>query len=297
MLFLLPFNIAGYQANQWADGGMIAMIVLGFVLFFVFGLVEKYVAPEPFLKWEILHSRTVAGTCALDVCYQIAYYCWYYYYTSFLQVNAGQSLEVAGYIASIFDVVSGVWLFAVGLMIRYTCRFRWIYYWAVPLYILGEGLMIYFRKPDQSVGYLIMCQIFLAFSGGAMIIVQQVAVLAASDHQNYAGALATLSVFGNIGGAIGGSISGAIWQATLPKALERLLPAEALPDLESIIGDLETQLSYPKGTATRYAIEQAYGIAQSRMVIAGTSVMALSLVWMFVIRDLKINKHEAGVLF
>jgi predicted MFS family arabinose efflux permease len=178
------------------------MLVLGIVCILAFGLNEKFLAPVPFLQWEILKSRTVMGACALDVCYQISYYCWLSYYTSFLQVNSGQSLEVAGYISSIFDVVSGVWLFVVGFAIKRTSRFRWMLYWAVPLYMLGQGLMIYFRKPDQAVGYLIMCQIFLAFAGGAMIIVQQVAVLAASDHQNAAGSLAFLGVFGNIGGAV-----------------------------------------------------------------------------------------------
>jgi hypothetical protein len=297
-LFLLPFNLAGTFADSWRDGGIITMLVLGVVCFIAFGLCERFLAPVPFLQWEIVRSRTVMGTCALDVCYQISYYCWISYYTSFLQVNSGQSLQTAGYISSIFDVVSGLWLFVVGFAIKKTERYRWIVFISVPLYMLGQGLMIYFRKPDQSVGYLIMCQIFLAFAGGALIITQQVAVLAASDHQNAAGALAFLGVFGNVGGAIGGSVSGAIWQGTLPAALRRFLPAEDLPDWESIYEDLDLQLSYPKGTATRYAIEQAYSLAQQHMVICGTAVMALSLVWMFVIRDIKLDRKQTkGVLF
>lgn len=297
-MFLLPFNLAGTFADSWRDGGIITMLVLGVVCFIAFGLCEKFLAPVPFLQWEIVRSRTVMGTCALDVCYQISYYCWISYYTSFLQVNSGLSLQNAGYVSSIFDVVSGVWLFVVGFAIKKTERYRWIIFISVPLYMLGQGLMIYFRRPDQSVGYLVMCQIFLAFAGGAMIITQQVAVLAASDHQNAAGALAFLGVFGNAGGAIGGSVSGAIWQGTLPGALRRFLPAEDLPDWESIYEDLDLQLSYPKGTATRYAIEQAYSLAQQHMVICGTAVMGLSLVWMFVIRDIKLDRKQTkGVLF
>lgn len=298
VLTLIPFNLAGSSANGWAQDYIIAMLVLGIVCIIAFGLNEKFLAPVPFLQWDILKSRTVMGACALDVCYQISYYCWLSYYTSFLQVNSGQSLQVAGYISSIFDVVSGVWLFVVGFAIKRTSRFRWILYWAVPLYMLGQGLMIYFRKPDQEVGYLIMCQIFLAFAGGAMIIVQQVAVLAASDHQNAAGSLAFLGVFGNIGGSVGGSVSGAIWQGTLPGALQRFLPAESLPDWESIYEDLDLQLSYPKGTETRLAIEKAYSLAQQHMVICGTAVMALSLIWMFVIKDIKLDRKQTkGVLF
>jgi hypothetical protein len=298
VLLLIPFNLAGSSANGWSQDYIIAMLVLGIVCLIAFGLNEKFLAPVPFLQWDILRSRTVMGACALDVCYQISYYCWVSYYTSFLQVNAGQSLEVAGYISSIFDVVSGVFLFVVGFAIKKTSRFRWMLYWAVPLYMLGQGLMIYFRKPDQAVGYLIMCQVFLAFAGGAMIIVQQVAVLAASDHQNAAGSLAFLGVFGNIGGSVGGSVSGAIWQGTLPGALQRFLLAESLSDWESIYEDLDMQLSYPKGTETRLAIEKAYSLAQQHMVICGTCVMALSLIWMFVIKDIKLDRKQTkGVLF
>ena len=48
----------------------------------------------------------------------------------------------------------------------------------VPLYTLGEGLMIYFRKPGHSVGWIVFTQILIAIGGSSFTIVQQVAVLA-----------------------------------------------------------------------------------------------------------------------
>ena len=298
-MFLLPFNLAGTFADSWRDGGIITMLVLGVVCFIAFGLCEKFLAPVPFLQWEIVRSRTVMGTCALDVCYQISYYCWISYYTSFLQVNSGLSLQNAGYVSSIFDVVSGVWLFVVGFAIKKTERYRWIIFISVPLYMLGQGLMIYFRRPDQSVGYLVMCQIFLAFAGGVMIIVMQVAVTAAADHNNVAAVLAFLGVFGNIGRAIGSSISGAIWTHTLPDALQRLLPESVNADWEAIYEDLELQLSFDLGSPERDAISAAYAYAQERMLIAGTAIMVLALIWVAIIRDIKLTKEvqNKGVLF
>ncbi|KAA8643826.1 hypothetical protein EYZ11_008908 [Aspergillus tanneri] len=299
VLFLLPFTIAGSAEDGWKSAHIIAMLVLGVVCLVVFGLAERFVAPVPFLPWKILVSRTVIGACLLDVTYQIAHYCWNVYFTSYLQVVYGTSLAKAGYINSIFDVVSGVWLIGVGLLIKFTGRFRWLIFCAVPLYLLGVGLMIYFRKPNWSVGFTIMCQIFLAFAGGTMIICQQVAVLAASDHNHVASALAFLNCFGSMGGAIGSSISGAIWTHTLPDALKSRLPASALPDWEAIYDSLETQLSYERGSAVRTAIAYAYASTQSKMLIAGTCIMALSLIWMVVIRDIKLTKdmQTKGVLF
>lgn len=274
------------------------MLVVGIVCLIAFALVEYYVAPVPFLPWEMLASRTVLGACLVDATYQIAYYCWYDYYTSYLQVVYGTSIQTAGYISSIFDVVSGVWLLGVGLCIKKTGRFRWLLLWSVPLYLLGEGLMIYFRQPHWSVGYSIMCQVFLALAGGTMIICQQVAVLAVADHNNAASALAFLNVFGNIGSAVGSSISGAIWTHTLPGALQRLLPASVKADWETIYDSLDVQLSYARGTAVRHSIGLAYAEAQTKMLIAGTAIMALSLAWMFLIKDIKVTKAQTkGVLF
>ncbi|KAF9895289.1 hypothetical protein FE257_000193 [Aspergillus nanangensis] len=296
VLFLLPFTLAGAAADDWKSAHIIVMLVIGVACLVAFVLVERFVAPVPFLPWEILASRTVMGACLLDICYQIAYYCWDGYYTSYLQVVYGTSISVSGYISSIFDVVSGVWLLGVGLFIKKTGRYRWLLLWSVPLYMLGVGLLIYFRNPHWSVGYSIMCQIFIALGGGTMIIVQQVAVLAASDHNNAASALAFLGVFGSMGGAIGSSISGAIWTHTLPNELLKRLPDTS--KWEEIYDSLDVQLSYPRGSDMRYAIAMAYARTQTYMLTAGTAIMALSLIWMFVIRDIKLTKQQTkGVLF
>ncbi|KAL2794698.1 major facilitator superfamily domain-containing protein [Aspergillus keveii] len=299
VLFLLPFTIAGSAANEWRSPYITAMLVLGLACLVGFVLAERFLAPVPFLPWELLASRTVLGACLLGASYQIAYYCWNEYYTSYLQVVYGTSISTAGYISSIFNMISGIWLLAVGFMIKKTSRFRWLLLWAVPLYMLGVGLMIYFRKPGWSMGYLIMCQVFIAFGGSTMISCQQVAVSAASDHNNIASALAFLGVFGSMGGAVGSSISGAIWTNTLPGALKRLLPEAAKADWRTIYESLDVQLSYPVGSPVREAIALAYAETQSKMLIAGTAIMALCLGWMFLIKDIKLSKdtQTKGVLF
>ncbi|RHZ62595.1 hypothetical protein CDV55_100758 [Aspergillus turcosus] len=264
VLFLLPFSIAGTTEDDWKSASIITMLVIGLLCLLAFALVERFVAPVPFLPWAPLASRTVLGACMVDVCYQIAYYCWYNYYTSYLQVVYGTIITTAGYISSIFDVVSGVWLFIVGFLIKKTNRFRWLLFITVPLYILGVGLMIYFRRPSWSVGYMIMCQIFIAFAGGTMIICQQVAVLATSDHDHAASSLAFFNVFGTMGSAVGSSISGDIWTHTVPGALRRLLPEDVKADWETIYDSLEVQLSYERGTPTRHAIALAYAVRRAR---------------------------------
>ncbi|RMD41086.1 hypothetical protein DV735_g4059, partial [Chaetothyriales sp. CBS 134920] len=288
-IFLLPFSLADSAPKGWSTGYIIAMIVLGFVLLVAFGLYESLVARKPFLNAQLLANRTVFAACLLNVTYMISYYCWNSYYTSFLQVVNNLTIETAGYVASTFDVVSGILLLAVGFTIRRTGYFKWLLYIAVPLYTFGQGMMIYFRKPNTSIGYLVMCQIFISIGGSIFISIEQLAILAASDHQHVAAVLALLYVVGNVAASIGNTISATIWTNTFEKALERYLPEEALPDLETIYSDLETQLSYPWGSPTRIGIQKAYGYAQERMLATGTAFMIFAFLAIVLIKNYNVK--------
>ncbi|CAO0789619.1 unnamed protein product [Mucor circinelloides] len=289
-VFLLPFSIADSAPNGWATGYIIAMIVVGFVMLVIFVSFEAFVAPVPLFNYKLLSDRTIIGVCLLNATYQISYYCWANYFTSFLQAVNNLSLAEAGYVGNTFDVVSGVLLLGVGYLIRRFGRFKWLLYIAVPLYIFAQGLMIYFRRPNQSVGYLVMCQVFISIGGSTFIIVQQVAILAAVDHQHVAAALGILSVVGTASNAIGATICGAIWANTFQYALAEYLPAEAMDNFDMIYEDLETQLSYEVGSTVRLAIQQAYGYAQTRMLAAGTGIMGLCIIWVLLIRNIDLAK-------
>ncbi|KAG2225569.1 hypothetical protein INT45_013680 [Circinella minor] len=289
-VFLLPFTIADSAPNGWETPYIIAMIVVGFIMLFIFIFYEVYIAPVPLLNWKLLRDRTVIGACLLNATYQISYYCWFNYFTSFLQVVNDLTISESGYVGNTFDVVSGLLLLGVGFLIRKTGRFKWLLYIAVPIYIFAQGLMIYFRRPNQSVGYLVMCQVFTSIGGSIFIIVVQLAILAAVDHQHVAATLGLLSVVGTVGNAVGPTICGAIWTNTFQPALIRLLPTSELENLDLIYEDLSTQLSYEVGSETRLAIQEAYGYAQTRMLAAGTGIMGLAIIWTFLIRDIDLKK-------
>jgi predicted MFS family arabinose efflux permease len=299
VLFLLPFSIAGNAADTWRTGYIIAMLVLGVVLLIAFVLCERFVSPKPFLPFNLLLSRSILGTLLLCASYQISYYCWASYFTSYLQVVHNLGIDTAGYVSSIFDVISGIWIFVVGFLVRKTGHFKWMMVLAVLVQVLGTALMIYFRQPRWNVGYTVMCQVFMAFSGGTLILLQQLSVMAVVTHDKIAAVLALLGVFGYIGGAIGSSISGAVWTNTLPGELVKFLPDYAQANATDIYDSLDVQLSYPIGDPVRSAIIQAYAVAQKNMCIAGCAVMGLSFFWVLMIKNINVNKIQQvkGLVF
>jgi hypothetical protein len=164
-VFLLPFNLAASAPDGWKTNYIITMIITGFVALALFTLHEMFLAPVPFLQREYLANRMVIFTCLLDATYQMSYYCWASYFTSFLQVVSNLKVAEAGHVNNTFSVVSGFLLFCVGYLVRYTNYSKWLLVIAVPLYIFALGLMIHFRQPNQYIGYIVMCEISIPLVG------------------------------------------------------------------------------------------------------------------------------------
>lgn len=288
-LFLLPFNLYTLQAQGWRSPLTICLLVIGIVLLIIFVVWERFFAPVTFIPYSLLFDRTVFGACILSATLFVGYSCWNSYFSSFLQVVNDLSVTHASYVVQVYTVGSVLSSLAVGLLIHYTGRYKPVcLYFGLPLSILGMGLMINFRQPDGDIGYIVMCQIFISFAAGAIIICDEIAIMAAASHQHIAVVLAVLGLFGNIGGAIGLTIAAAIWQNVLPKKLAEYLPASEIPNLPSIYEDITVQLSYAIKSPARIAIQHAYGDAQMIMLAVGTAVWAVGIVAVVLWKDIKV---------
>ncbi|KAI1471295.1 MFS general substrate transporter [Daldinia caldariorum] len=292
-LFLLPFNIYSYQYYGWKDPLVICLIIFGGLLLIGSVVWERFFAPVKFMPWELLKDRTVLGACILSAVLFVEYYIWTAYFSSFLQVVLNLDVTQTGYIGNIYSLGSCFFSFVVGFLIRWTGRFKWItLYFGVPVTILSIGLLIHFRQPGTHLGWIIMCEILYAFAGGACVIGEQMAVMAAAAHQHVAVVLAMEGMFSSVGGAIGGTVSAAIWTGVFPTALAKYLPAESQANLTAIYSQLPVQLSYPVGSPTRDAIILAYGDGLRWMFVAATAVTVLGLVSVAVWRDIKVSDFK-----
>ncbi|CAI6090475.1 unnamed protein product [Clonostachys chloroleuca] len=288
-LFLLPFNLYTLQARGWNSPLVISMLVVGIVLIIAFVIWEKFFAPVTFIPYSLLLDRTVFGACILSAILFLSYMLWNSYFTSYLQVVKNLSVENTGYVVQVYTVVSVLCAIGTGALIHHSGRFKPIcLYVAIPLSIFGLGLMIHFRNRGD-VGYIIMCQIFISIAAGIVIITDEIAVLAAASHQHVAVCLAVVGMFGNVGGAIGLTVASAIWQHVMPEKLLGYLPVEDLENLPMIYADLTTQLSYPVGSPTRIAIQNAYADTQTVLLSTGTGIWVIGLIGVLMWRDINVK--------
>ncbi len=299
-LFLLAFSLYPNQPDTWRSAIVICFLIFGGLLVVAFGIWEKYFAPVTFIPWRLLRNRTVIFTYTMMASLYMAWYIWDSYFYSLNVVVFNQSITNATYIGNIYTVGSCVWSFVVGIVIHYWGRLKPLAtYFGVPLTILGVALMIHFRQPDVNIGFIVMCQIFVAFGGGTLVICEQMTVMAVSEHQNIPAVLAVEGLVANVGGAIGLSIASAMWQGIFPAKLAQYLPASEQANLALIYGSIDTQSSYPIGSDARNAINQSYGDTQKLMLIAATCLYSITWASTFMWENINVKtiKQFDGLMF
>ncbi|PYH92394.1 siderochrome-iron transporter [Aspergillus ellipticus CBS 707.79] len=294
LLLLLPFSLASYGVAQYKSATSISMIVIGFLLFIAFGLWERYGTYSHFIHWQVFRQPTVVGACGLSAFLFFSYYTWELYFYNFLMVVYGLSISMTGYVGHIYNVGSCFWSAVFGIAVYVTKQFKYSCLgFGLPLILLGAGLMIHFRSPGGNIGYIVMCQIFIAFGGGTLVIGEDMAVMAASDREGVPVMLSLIGLFSSLGGAVGYAVSAAIYTNTFPSALLNALPEESKSKATEIYaGGYITQLEYPVGSAIRDAIDAAYGAYMKYACIAAVAAMAMGIPCVVMWRNFKLEKLQ-----
>jgi MFS family permease len=169
-LLLLPFNIYSYQHEKFSSTLISCMIGLGVLLLMAFAIWERFGAKRTFVPFDLLRDRTVLGANLLGAVIFFGFYMWNGMFFSFLQVVCDLSVTEASYVYNIYSIGSCIWSFAAGVLIARTGRFKaQALFFGVPITLLGAGLMINFRQPGVNIGFVILCQILIAFAGGTLV--------------------------------------------------------------------------------------------------------------------------------
>ncbi len=291
-LLLLPFSLIYYAPNGWKTGYIIAMLVLGVLLFPVFYVWEAKFAPVQFLPFKFLKQGTIIGSCLLVGIMYLSTFCWNSYFNSYLQVVHRQSITSSGYILNTFMLTAAVFGPIIGFIISWTGDFKWTAYTGVPIMLIGTALLIPFRTPSAPVGMLVFTQFLVGLGTQIFSSCSTLAIMAPVSHQYIALVNALETLFGGVGAGIGIAIAGALWNNMIPQELYNRLPEESKANASAIFADIKVQLSYADGTPEREAIVGAYGHVQRLMVIAGACIMPLCVMSIFVWKNINVRKIE-----
>jgi MFS family permease len=292
-LFLLSFNLYSYQKDEWKSPLIICFLIFGALLIAAFVLWEKYFAPITFVPWHLLKNRTVIFTYTMAASLYIGWWVWNTYFYSVLIVLYDQSVVHATYISNIYTMGSCFISLVYGYCLRHYGKLKmYSLFWGVPLTILGVGLMIAFRDPNVNIGYIVMCQIFIAFGGGVLVISEQTTLMAVSKQQDFPALLAVEAMAISIGSSVGITVAGAMWTGIFPKRLMQNLPATAMENFPAIYGSLDVQDSYPQGSPERDAISASYGETVRLMLIAATCLYSVTLISVMLWQNVDVRKQK-----
>lgn len=286
-LILVPLTLAANAPNGWKNKNIVAMIVVGVVCLFAlpFWETSKKLAPKPLLSLHLLKQRTALAGCALAFFYfstsiqcswsrihanniTVAFYFSVQpYLYSYLQVVQGYEVATAGRVTQTFAFTSTIAAFCVSILIKYTRRYRMFVTLGCVIYISGLLMMLLYRQEGSSPLKVLGTQIIVGAGGGLLNVPVQLGVQASASHQEVAAATAMFLTSMEMGGAVGAAISGAVWTHSIPRKLHKYLPEETKSEAAEIFGKLTKALSYPFGSPTRTAINQAYQETMNRLLV------------------------------
>lgn len=298
ILLLLPFSLASYGRAEYKSATFIAMIIVGFFTLFIFAAWERFFARVHFIDYKLIRKRTVLGACVVSGVTNFSFSTWNLYFLNFCTVVYDLSQSMAGYMNQIYNVGSPFFGVVIGLWMRFTKEFKYTCLcFALPLLILGAGLMIKFRGQGDDIGYIIMCQIFIAFGGGSLVIGQEMAVMAASDREGIPMMLALIGLFQSLGSAIGSAIQAAIYNNVYVSALTSKLPDDLKSQAMTLSGQgYLAQQKYPMGSPTRDAINYAWGYEQKIGCIAATAILGLAIPSVAIWKNYRLDKNSKGTV-
>ncbi|KAL1896367.1 Siderochrome iron transporter 2 [Sporothrix stenoceras] len=294
VLFLLPFSLQTNGRTTYKSATFIAMVVIGLLLFPVFYVWERYFARTHFVRYELFKKRTVVGACMLAAILYYSFYAWDLYYYYFVEVVYDLDISKTGYMTQIYNVGSCFCGAVFGLYVRWTKHFKYAALcFGLVLMFLGSGLMIRFRGQDSNIGFIVMCQIFIAFGGGTLVISQSMAVMSAADRDGVPMMLALLYLFNSFGGSIGYAVAQAIYANTFPSALESRLPDDLKNQTMTIYnGGSTLQLTYPVGSPARDAINYAWGQSQRINCISSTAMLVLAIPAILLWKNYNVDRRQ-----
>ncbi|KAH8803311.1 putative siderophore iron transporter [Xylogone sp. PMI_703] len=236
-LLLLPFSLKTYADHGWRNPSLIAMMVVGGLVLIAYAIYEVKWARVPSAPRRLLFNKTFIMAIIIDAFYLLAGNIRGLYWSSYVYVAKPWSYQDWVYYNNTLTLALCIAGPIVGLLQRWTHRYKAIQITGLCIKIIGMGIMLEGNKATESTGALVMALILIGFGGSMSVVGSRVASQASVPHQDVALAISLLSLWSNVGGAIGSAIVAVIWSSQMPKQLREHLPSTATEaDIKKLFG-------------------------------------------------------------
>ncbi|PVH75838.1 MFS general substrate transporter [Cadophora sp. DSE1049] len=295
-LILLPFTLAKQTAKGWADGGMIAMLVIGFVMLIVFVLFEVYLAPKPLMTKRILKNRTFLAAVTIYTFNQTASAVRNTYFSSYIYVIKDWTTYQWTIFLGITTMGLSIMGPIVGLIQRYTHRYKTMMLFGAGARLIAYGLLV---TPSglmiQDTARLVVAQLLFCL-GSFNVVGARVGSQASVPHEDMASVIALLTLCSTLGSSIGSAVSSAIWTDEMLDRMFMEMPGVSEKTVRTLYGNIKKlRTSYDFDDPVRQGAIRAYSYVNGHIAITALVLAAIPLIATLFMPDFYLGEQQNAV--
>ncbi|KAL1407897.1 hypothetical protein Q8F55_007333 [Vanrija albida] len=279
---LAPGTLRGTAKGGFSNPSLIALYVVGGVLFLAFGVWEYFFVKHGLMPRRLMNRTFYYFTRRLGETYDLS---WVYI------IKPEWSARNYTFFGNI--MITGLCVFALvaGVFMRVTHGYKWVQIAGLAIRSIGQGIQ-YLSTGNQTTGTLVMGRILMSVGGGTLFITTQVAAQASVPHADMAMAVAIIGLWTQLGGGIGAAISGAVWNQQVPANLEKYIGAthNATQRAEIFGSLLKARAAEPHAL-----VNQAYTEAIKPLYLAALIVSLLAFIPALLTREIYLGKEHNDV--
>ncbi|KAK8865789.1 hypothetical protein IAR55_000936 [Kwoniella newhampshirensis] len=295
-LILLPLGLAPTASRQWRTPSMIAMVVVGAILFPIFLVFEWKFPKKPVVPMRWLKRGPILGACLIGFFDFVSFYLQYTYLYSYVYVTETWSYRDLTYFSATQSLALTIFGILAGIIMYATRRFKWMLFGGLLVRLLGCGLMLKARSASGNTAELVMCQILQGLGGGFAAISIQVSAQAAVAHVDVATVTAMVLLITEVGNSVGSAIATGVWTSYMPKELAKHVPTNNATLLAELFGSITDIALYPVDDPIRIGAIAAYQNVMYRLVLGAIIVAIFPPIFCVLFtKDIKLSRAQNAV--
>ncbi|OJD12995.1 hypothetical protein AJ78_06488 [Emergomyces pasteurianus Ep9510] len=295
-LFLVGLTSGGVS-HPWGSAAILAPLVLGAVLFFVFIGTQWRVSKTPMTPLRIFNDRSAIAGFVTSFLHGLVFWCMTYYIIVFFLGALQHSVLHAALETMTCIAYSAPAGLVASMLVKRTQHFKYIIVVGWALLAAGMGSNITMR-PDSSKAILYGPRVLISLGGG-LLFPTPIFAVQARQHGDDIGIATSVQVFArSMGTAFGVGLGGVIFQNQWSKCVDAAVAAGRIP-LKYIVGSNGAETAYALIRTFPGAVQEVYrgvyadSLATMWYIMMGLSVLGF-LVSLVVGRDDVVSGGLAG---